>query len=75
VPSPESGVRNARVPIEVKGDSKRGISGARLSMRRTFGRGIVVTRRTFDPDAIPALPVGVFLAGLSHRTERRGAEL
>lgn len=75
VPSPESGGRNVRVPIEVKGDSKRGISGARLSMRRTFGRGIVVTRRTFDPDEIPALPVGVFLAGLAPRTERRGAEL
>jgi uncharacterized protein len=65
----------ASVPVEVKGDSKRGVSGARLSMRRTFGKGIVVTRTTFDPDEIPALPMGVFLAGLAPRSERRSAEL
>lgn len=75
VPAPEPGTLNARVPVEVKGDSKRGISAARLSMRRSFGNGIVVTRSIFDQDEIPALPMGVFLAGLAPRTERRGAEL
>jgi hypothetical protein len=75
VPSPASGIQHARVPVEVKGDSKRRISGARLSMRRTFGKGIIVTRKTFDQDEIPALPMGVFLAGLAPRSERQGADL
>lgn len=63
-----------RIPVEVKGDSRRGVSGARLSMQRSFGRGIVVTRREFELADIPAIPIGVFLAGLAPRTERRAAD-
>lgn len=75
VPASDTGARNARVPVEVKGDSRRAISAARLSMRRTFGKGIVVTRGVFDPDEIPALPLGIFLAGLAPRAERQKTEL
>lgn len=72
VPSPQVGAPGARVPVEVKGDSARNISAARLSMRRTYGRGIVVTRTVFDwqPD-VPAIPLPVFLAGLGTRSERQ----
>ena len=64
-----------RVPVEVKGDSRRGISAARLSMRRSFGRGIVVTRTVLDvEDEIPAIPIGVFLAALATRVERSEAD-
>ncbi len=64
-----------RIPVEVEGDSRRGISAARPSMRRSFGRGIVVTGRVFEPEEIPAIPIGVFLAGLAPRAERKRAEL
>jgi len=63
-----------RIPVEVKGDAKRGISAARLSMRRSFGRGVVVTRRVFDLAEIPAILIGVFLAGLAARAERSEAD-
>jgi hypothetical protein len=61
-----------RFPVEVKGDSAAGINSATASIRRTFKRGIVVTRTTFDVRAdILAVPAAVFLAGLPERTERR----
>jgi len=70
-PAPDLGTAHARVPVEVKGDSDSGILSARRSIRQTFKRGIVVTRTHFDWDEdIPALPIGVFLAGLADRPER-----
>jgi len=61
-----------RFPVELKGDSPAGISGAVASMSRTFKRGIVLTRTTLDVRAgICAIPAAVFLAGLPERTERR----
>jgi predicted AAA+ superfamily ATPase len=61
-----------RLPIEIKGDASAGISAAVSSIRRTFKRGIVVTRSVFDPrDDILVVPAAVFLAGLPERTERR----
>ena len=70
-PAAELGAAKARVPVEVKGDSDSGITAARRSIRQTFHRGVVVTRTRFDWDEnIPALPVGVYLAGLADRPER-----
>lgn len=61
-----------RIPVEVKGDASAGIGAAVSAMRRTFKRGIVVTRTVFDPrDDILIVPAPVFLAGLPERTERR----
>ncbi|MGH8326404.1 MAG: DUF4143 domain-containing protein, partial [Steroidobacteraceae bacterium] len=61
-----------RFPVEVKGDAATGIKGAVSSMRRTFKRGIVVTRTVLDiQDDVLAVPAAVFLAGLPERTERR----
>ena len=61
-----------RLPIEVKGDAASGISAAVSAIRRTFKRGIVVTRSVFEPrDGILVAPAAVFLAGLPERTERR----
>lgn len=71
-----AGTGSPRIPVEVKGDSTRGISGARLSIRRTFGQGVVVTRKRFDwqPD-VPAIPLGVFLAALGDRPQRTAGSL
>jgi hypothetical protein len=69
-PDTLGGVR--RLPIEVKGDAPAGINAAVSSMRRTFKRGIVVSRTVFDlRDDIAVLPAPVFLAGLPERTARR----
>lgn len=70
------GKSGAYFAVEVKGDSKSGISGARKAIQQTFGRGLVVTRTQFDwtPD-VPALPLGVFLAALGDRPQRSAASL
>lgn len=61
-----------RIPVEVKGDAAAGIGAAIASMRRTFKRGIVVTRSVFHAhDDVLVVPAAVFLAGLPERTERR----
>lgn len=74
--SPPTGGRGTHFPVEVKGDSVKTISGARLSIARTFGRGVVVTRKRFDwkPD-VPAVPLGVFLAALGDRPQRMTGSL
>ena len=73
---PTTGERGPNFPVEVKGDAKAGISGARKSMQQTFGRGVVVTRTRFDwAHEIPAIPLGVFLASLGDRPQRTAASL
>lgn len=70
------GLKARRLPIEVKGDGARGISGARRSIRFTYGRGVVVSRTVFDLDPdIPVIPGSVLLAALGERTQRQWAEL
>lgn len=74
--TPFTGIGGTHFPVEVKGDSKTGISGARKSIQQTFGRGVVVTRQRFDwsPD-VPAVPLGVFLAALGDRPQRTAGSL
>lgn len=61
-----------RLPIEVKGDASTGITAAVSAIRRSFKRGLVVTRSVFDSrDHILVVPAAVFLAGLPERTQRR----
>lgn len=70
------GLKASRLPIEVKGDGKRGLAAARQSIAHSFGRGIIVSRTVFDPDpTIPTIPAAVFLATLGERTQRREAAL
>jgi predicted AAA+ superfamily ATPase len=65
------GSGSGRMPVEVKGDSDSGIGHARLAIRRSFGRGIVVSRSVFDwADDVPVIPVSVFLASLAERSRR-----
>lgn len=60
-----------RIAVEVKGDNAKHISAARLSIRRTHGRGVVLTRTVFDwHEDVPAIPVSVFLATLGDRPQR-----
>ena len=60
-----------RIPIEVKGDADSGIAHARNAIRRTFGRGIVVSRSVFDwTEDVPVIPAPVFLAALRERPRR-----
>jgi len=61
-----------RFPVEVKGDAATGIRAAVSSIKRTFKRGIVVTRTLLDlRDDVLILPAAVFLCGLPERTQRR----
>jgi uncharacterized protein len=67
-----TGVRGNRVPIEVKGDSSRGISNARRSISPVFGRGIIVTNSLLDLEhEIPAVPAPLFVAALRERPVRK----
>lgn len=66
----QEGVR--RIPIEVKGDAASELKGAASSIVRTFGRGIIATRSTFDVTGeVLQIPVAVLLAALDERAERR----
>jgi hypothetical protein len=54
------------------GDASAGIGTAFSSMRRTFKRGLVVTRSVLDlRDDVLAVPAAVFLAGSPERSGRR----
>ncbi len=65
------GSRTPRLPVEVKGDARSGISYARRSIRAVFGRGLIASTSRFDPDAeIPVIPVALLLAALRERPER-----
>lgn len=67
-----AGVRGDRIPIEVKGDSTRGISKARRSISPVFGRGIIVTNSLLDLEhEIPTVPVPLFVAALRERPVRK----
>lgn len=67
-----TGVRGDRVPIEVKGDSTKGISNARRSISPVFGRGMIVTNSLLDLEhEIPAVPAPLFVAALRERTVRK----
>ena len=73
VPSRDRG-RGGRLPVEVKGDADAGIGRARDAVRRSFGEGLVVSRRAFDPTGpVPVLPAHVLLAGLSETPRREAA--
>ena len=76
LPSSRGGKGQDRMAVEVKGDGAADIHGAVLSIRRTFGHGMVVTRTRFEPDAdIPLIPVPVLLAVLREHTRREMSEL
>jgi hypothetical protein len=71
VPDDTGDARGRRIAIEVKGDAPAAIRNAVLSIRRSFGRGIVATRTVFEPESnVPLIPVPVLLAALRERTER-----
>jgi hypothetical protein len=60
-----------RFPVEVKGDNAAEISRARVAIKRTFKRGIVVARTRFDWDPdVAVLPVWALLAGLRESAYR-----
>lgn len=66
-----AGGGRSRLPVEVKGDADSGLGHARRSIRRAFGRGMVLTRTVFDWDEdVPAVPAAVLLAALAERPRR-----
>jgi hypothetical protein len=60
-----------RLPVEVKGNNETEISAARSAIKRSFQRGLVISRSRFDwnPE-VPVLPAWMFLAGLKENTHR-----
>lgn len=71
-----TGVRGDRVPVEVKGDSNKGISNARRSISPVFGRGMIVTDSLLDLEHdIPAVPAPLFVAALRERPVRKPISL
>jgi predicted AAA+ superfamily ATPase len=62
----------SRLPVEVKGDSRSGVASAVASIRRAFGRGMVISRTRLERHGdVLVVPAAVLLAGLTERTERR----
>lgn len=61
-----------RLPVEVKGDNKTALTGARRAIQQRFGTGLVLSRTVFDwrPD-VATLPTWAFLAGTREQPERR----
>ena len=68
VPTAAAGLR---FPVEVKADSRTSLAHARLAIRNAFGRGLVVSRSTFDwAEDVAILPAPVLLAALDEKPRR-----
>lgn len=60
-----------RFAVEVKGDADSGLAHARSAIRRSFTRGVVVSRTKYAWDSgVPVIPVAVLLAVLNERPRR-----